>query len=323
MKRLIAFMLSIVMITAVGIFAASAAGSIDSGLMNLIDRSAPDDVIEIIIFCRGNYKTMQDMSSWPDRIAAAEEYEQYSAEVQKEIQPQIFDGTEAEDIRGFLPTIIIASVKASDIKNLANNDIVRKIYQYEDVEGTADSSELYKERFYKEYLNMTGYVNYKELYYHTDDNGAADWVMVKAERNSGVEDIIIEIVGNRVIFAGERMYPFTNCYGIYDVKEDRFVSIITGSKGTVSGYEGLGRAYDEYGTGRLLGDIDLDDELTIIDCTLMQRCATRVRDWPENDKIEHKIDSVPELKYYSDFDRDGERDAVDATKLQRYVTLID
>lgn len=194
------------------------------------------------------------------------------------------------------------------------------------VDGPKAGDMLYLDKF-KETYTLKYIASYQELYYHKDKDGETDWALIKTEPSpdSGFpEPIVSEIVGNRHVLEGMLIYPFVNNYGIYDVKEDKFESVIISSfSHEIADYEGLGRAYDEYGKGRLLGDIDLDDELTIIDCTLMQRCATRVCDWPEDDEIKAHILSAPQLKYYSDFDRDGERDIVDATKLQRYVTMID
>lgn len=194
------------------------------------------------------------------------------------------------------------------------------------VDGPKAGDMLYLDKF-KETYTLKYIASYQELYYHKDKDGETDWALIKTEPSpdSGFpEPIVSEIVGNRHVLEGMLIYPFVNNYGIYDVKEDKFESVIISSfSHEIADYEGLGRAYDEYGKGRLLGDIDRDDELTIIDCTLMQRCATRVRDWPEDDEIKAHILSAPQLKYYSDFDRNGERDIVDATKLQRYVTLID
>lgn len=100
------------------------------------------------------------------------------------------------------------------------------------------------------------------------------------------------------------------------------------------------RAVDSCGAGKLIGDMDKDDELTVIDATLMQRCEVKLRDYPVDDIAEMEglplryytqtySDSYPyyqvydEITYFSDFDRNGERDIVDATRLQRYVTYID
>ena len=77
---------------------------------------------------------------------------------------------------------------------------------------------------------------------------------------------------------------------------------------------------DELGGGRLIGDLDRDNELSVIDVTIIQRCEVNIRDYPADDEI--KADDGLwrySVKYYSDFDRDGERTILDATRLQRYL----
>lgn len=192
---------------------------------------------------------------------------------------------------------------------------------------------LYREKL-DEYLSTTDFykyggrhiASYDELYYHRDENGEIDWALIKA---AGYRDIEIGAykVGNRVIRTNTSFnVPFHLDLAVYDVEKETFVDLaLTGFK--TEAYDGLGRYVDENckGLGILLGDIDRDDELSIIDCTLIQRCAAKVIDWPEKDQIDLKpvVVGFPDLRYYSDFDCDGERDVVDATKLQRYVTMID
>lgn len=68
----------------------------------------------------------------------------------------------------------------------------------------------------------------------------------------------------------------------------------------------------------MLGDIDGDDEITVIDATIIQRCDIRIQSFPEDDEIYAGGDFENTLKYYSDFNRDGERDILDATCVMRY-----
>ena len=206
------------------------------------------------------------------------------------------------------------------------------------VSGPKAEGELYKESFKKQFrfsdfdLNTPSGFNaigeYKELYYHKDKNGMTDWALVYARAMWIKPAEIFTVIGNRVFNHGSWLVPVIGGYCVYDVATDTFSDAFSA---TDEDFPGFTRAFDSTvkkstinDQGRLLGDIDLDDELTILDCTLMQRCATKVRDWPEDDLIKPTgfMQAKP-LTYYSDFDRDGERDIVDATKLQRYVTMID
>ena len=107
--------------------------------------------------------------------------------------------------------------------------------------------------------------------------------------------------------------PFDSGYGIYDVKQDRFIPL---NGKTVEDYDGLKEAFDEIGEGRLLGDIDGDNTITVLDATMMQRCAAKITAYPEDDEMVSPIGSI---RHYSDFNHDGNRDVLDATAIQRYL----
>ena len=154
---------------------------------------------------------------------------------------------------------------------------------------------------------------YDEPYEHRDQNGDVDWVLIQAETFIA-QDVIYEgIIGNRFVFRPTPSYPFDSGYGIYDVKQDIFVPI---TRDAESNYDGLTKALDKVVTGRLLGDLDGDDSLTVIDATIMQRCEAKMRDYPENDERNYPLGKI---RYYSDFNRDGSRDITDATCIQRYL----
>lgn len=198
---------------------------------------------------------------------------------------------------------------------------------------------LYKDSFNYQYR---GYdiVYYDELYYHKDENGENDWALVFATQGYGDPWIFYTEIANRIIIKDGWEYPFTTGFAVYDVKQDKFFDVnyhkyYGKTEFDPADYPGFIRAFDTYGvninkyfnTDRLIGDLDRDYELTIIDATIIQRCDVKMCDWPEDDLTDPDdtyfyLNPKP-LKYYSDFNRDGERDIVDATKLQRYVTYID
>lgn len=305
---------------------------LNDSILNKIEESSPEEKILVYITFNGFEKSINQVPS-SDIDEARLQLRIFNTAREAFLFPVIFNDTDY-DVKVhsyYLSSSIIVSVKTADILKIAKYDIVKQINYSDDTTiydtpETETKSYKYKDKFDAVYppRNIS---SYDELYYHKDENNMTDWVLIKAAPSDMVQIRdweIQEIVGNRVIFRGTRIYPFDISYGVYNVKKDRFESVISKNlDDVVADYKSFGRAYDEYGEGRLLGDTDLDDELTIIDCTLMQRCATKVRDWPDDDAIKTEIYSAPKLKYYSDFDRDGERDIVDATKLQRYVTYID
>ena len=156
---------------------------------------------------------------------------------------------------------------------------------------------LYQTQF-ESYLNTFSTVpefwSYSELYYHKDKNGENDWVLVKADSNIEQPAYYNAIIANRVIMRSSYGVPFSSGYGVYDVKADRFMNA---------------------------SSVDRDNDISIIDTSLLQRCEIQLRDYPDDDLI------IPEdglwlysAKYYSDFNRDGERNILDATCMQRYLS---
>lgn len=163
-------------------------------------------------------------------------------------------------------------------------------------------------------------LSYKEMYYHKDTNDETDWVLFYASTNMEAPAFLNTIIGNRVIMRSSYGVPFSSGYGVYDVKQDTFMDAASASN---NGYDGFDRIFDKIGGGRLIGDLDGDNKLSVIDATLIQRSLVKLSDYPADDEI------VPlgglwmySVKYYSDFDRDGERDITDATKLQRYLANV-
>ncbi|MBQ3265253.1 MAG: hypothetical protein IJH07_05695 [Ruminococcus sp.] len=90
-------------------------------------------------------------------------------------------------------------------------------------------------------------------------------------------------------------------------------------KARFKSYNGLEETFNRSGGGRLLGDIDSDNDLTVIDAASVQRCNAKLREYPEDDNIILNTPVEGALSYYSDFNRDGERDIIDATCIQRYL----
>lgn len=161
--------------------------------------------------------------------------------------------------------------------------------------------------------------NYEELYEHTNADNETDWVMLFALIDMPAPWCGMGFAGNRVLISGTYdIFEFG--MGLYDAQEDTFYDLTKMTD--YSKYDGLAKAIDTYGKGALLGDLDGDDALTIIDVTILQRCIAHMSEYPETDTITSStpIDSsFHPLTYYSDFNRDGERDILDATAIQRYL----
>lgn len=175
----------------------------------------------------------------------------------------------------------------------------------------------YFDRFRQKYETQYDHTAfYRELYYHHNADNEIDWALIRCELNITEPMPYSAVIGNRVILHDSCSLPFSSGYALYDVKEDKFISAASAE---ASEYDGFSKAFDDnVNDGRLLGDIDGDGEITVIDATIIQRCDIRIQDFPEDDEIKPWTAWHYAPKYYSDFNRDGERDILDATCIMRY-----
>ena len=296
-----------------------------SQLDNVLKAADPDDYICVSIQYNGEIKKRRDFGS-------DEEYEAYIDSVRNEFFTEIFGDTDEvildEDMRyGYVE----AAVRARDVEKIASSGMTAYVffndygiifnngYIYSvDNKGEEPGRANYLYEFDEAYgYSKQSYPSYKELCYHKDENGSTDWVLLRVESEYSYPVIYMGIIGNRV-YEDDYYMPFECKYGVYDVKQKKFYDL---NGYTAARYKDLGRIFDQIGEGRLLGDMDRDDDLTAVDVTLIMRCEVRMRDWPEDD--EFRFDEFGGIMYYSDFNRDGERDIVDATKLQRYIIGMD
>ena len=218
-------------------------------------------------------------------------------------------------------------------------------------EAPTEPKDLYRERL-KERYNLSEFdgdlytyqlMSYQELYYHRDSSGEIDWALIQCYCNIASPVDMSAVVGNRVLHPGTAYYPFDTTFGIYDVKNDKFIDPSWSGKDYLGGkeaykYDGFVRAFDEIvgggmgepiadvdyrGKGRPLGDIDNDFDLSIVDVTMIQRCEAMIAEYPATDVYNVTYDYKGNPHYCSDFNLDGERDIVDATCIQRYLVGMD
>ena len=290
-------------------------------LENVLAVVDSDDYVSVWIDYNGYVKNRGDFPS-------EEDYSAYIASIRDNLYGEVFAEVEPVIVMGFDEYFhfVVAAVRARDVGKLPVGGSARSVSYFSNpaVRQETGGSFVAKTNYFYEFDEEYGYdkdiyTSYKELCHHTDRNGEVDWALLRVVSRLESPMSFHQVIGNRVVFKGGWRYPFSSDYAVYDVHKRRFLPL---SSYLVTQYNGLGRIYDQIGEGRLLGDIDGDDDLTAVDCTLMQRCVTRLRDWPQDDEIPKEY-GFDDLIYYSDFDRDGERDIVDTTKLQRYVTMID
>lgn len=197
----------------------------------------------------------------------------------------------------------------------------------------APTEYLYKDKYAAQYgENLSLQPIYNELYYHYNELGEIDYALIRAEDGWNTWTAFA-VLGNRALLFATS-YPFNCGYAIYDVETDQFNTLLKSVGGgyidltageDFKKYEGLAEVIDTYVRGRLLGDIDRDDEISILDVTIIQRCDAEISEYPATDLIDPYNDINPyfdktKLTYYSDFNRDKERDILDATCIQRYLS---
>ncbi len=243
-------------------------------------------------------------------------------------------GIDRDCVTFFDPVVctVILDLPKSMVFPVAMSDQVTNVYYFDDGTHFVEPTDTTDTRNWLEYYVQKNYTvsydgysytpeiySFEELYTHHDSSGEPDWVLINADIGNPDLWMGLGIIGNRVREMGP-LEVFRYGMAVFDVQAKTFCDL---SKMTdYSLYDGLAEAIDRCGKGRLLGDLDLDDEITAVDVTILQRCEAGLRDYPQSDLIDpdQEIDSFfKPLTYYSDFNRDGERDIVDATCIQRYL----
>ena len=330
MKRIIALLLSVLLVIGCSVIGVSAqSDKLHPDLEVLLQKKAPDDDVSVYITYAIAGKSVADMPSWPDRAAANAEYKEYRLAKQAEIQSVIFDGLEVTVLNTIGDNSVIAYVKAKDIAVLAPRDLVAYI-SYIDltIEEEPESAETMSSTEAKllEYVKGKGamppyYTNYEELYTHQNAEGETDWVLLYSLGEGAMPWYVCGVYHHRVILRSEEWSLFALGIGLYDAKEDTFYDLA--KMRDYDKYEGLAEAIDACGKGKLLGDLDNDDDISIADCTILQRCEAALCEYPQSDLVgsySYKYEDIKTpLRYYSDFNRDGERSIIDVTCMQRYL----
>ncbi len=252
-------------------------------------------------------------------------------------------GIDGETVPFFDPDVCtaVADLPKSKVFPAAMSPDVTYIYYFDKTIPTVDPLEpptedasiadrlayYVRENYAVSYQGETVYVpeisSYEELYTHKDGEGETDWVLINAEIGSPEPWMGFGLIGNRVRLMGP-LEVFAFGMALYDAREHTFYDLSKMDDYRL--YDGLAEAIDACGKGRLLGDLDQDDVISVIDVTIIQRCEASLMTYPDSDRISEYeyIDSTfRPLAYYADFNRDGSRDILDATCIQRYLTGAD
>ena len=163
-----------------------------------------------------------------------------------------------------------------------------------------------------------------ELYYHYENGSQKPtWILTYGcpRNTSGV--LSYGVFGDYVMY-GVMGSPSDFVYHIYVVDEEKFYSIEDAwTNDIICCKEEIFTKYlrKEFYSARLIGDATEDNALSILDATYIQQAVAKYRGLDDLILEQHAYGD--ELKYITDFDRDGERTIFDATKIQMKLAKIE
>lgn len=125
------------------------------------------------------------------------------------------------------------------------------------------------------------------------------------------------VYGNYVLRNNESYAPSISGYNVYLDSSKEVVSLREAYDTNIDGIESV---FTDYGLGELIGDVDNDKSITILDATVIQKNLAQLSDFADNDKIQGNCeDGSISISYISDFNRDMDRSILDATAIQMHL----
>ncbi len=339
MKKVLCIITAAVLVFAC--FAVSASAGSSKLLTNLsaqLEKLAADDAITVRIFALQQFSggDLEKLALEKAGLTSTKDLSEEELALYKQCRAEAYDELQEIDSRNLvielsLPDESVLAIDKNIITAILSKAQIEQAQTLNNVEMICVDDDVYEAAFWVYGRSYNGAFKYKELYRHTDASGEVDWVLLNGEYGMGDWGWKQYcLLGNRLALIYDYTMPFAHGYGIYDVKNDRFLSVGDSRLFEESGFSKseILHACDEcIPEGRLLGDIDNDGELSSVDATILQRCLVQLREFPEDDEIvweEETYNSLSRyLTYYSDFDRDGEREITDVTRIQRYLAQVD
>ncbi|MBQ7965580.1 MAG: hypothetical protein IJ331_05780 [Ruminococcus sp.] len=165
-----------------------------------------------------------------------------------------------------------------------------------------------EDKFYDRFVEKYGdAMYYQEVQPHYDENNEIDWVVVCAYTEMAVVDVLPDAdhyncyENGEFVFHEKDLYaPFTTQHCVYDPKKDEFIDI---TKVNFDEYKDLKKHVRTYYFANLIGDVDDDNDVTILDATEIQLILAKLKEQYVGICV-------------SDFDRDGGLTVLDATAIQ-------
>ena len=159
--------------------------------------------------------------------------------------------------------------------------------------------------------------SYNELYTHYDGE-QPDWVLCQARHGIWTSPMITWLriggIGGRTVINNNWDHPFMSGYGVYDVNADKFYGLEELTEDCVmpkytglsaDNYDGLTEALAELNIGYVTGDANKDNKVDILDSAFIQKIAAGKASIGYNDKI------------VLDVNRDNTVDILDSTIIQK------
>lgn len=160
------------------------------------------------------------------------------------------------------------------------------------------------------------YFDYDELYTHYTDNNEVDWVLIsaKVDMYEPWEKVWCKKIGNRVLRSwstGLFILLFGLC--IYDAQEDTFYDLYNV---VADDYDGLTEVIEIFEFGNVMGDVDLDGEISILDATAIQMYLAHLIEYDPN------YNAGEHIRALADVDGDSEMSVLDATQIQLQLAQL-
>lgn len=329
MKKLLCIILSVIVITGMGIFAVNAVENpkISPQLTQAVESGSQDSIPVHIFF--------NQLYDWDEvRTIVREKYtwttnDEYYRILNSEAKSIVREHNEKfiSDNSGLFEDVILCSryaqfvivnMKPDNVPALAADEDIEYLDIYKDViPDNTDPDNVYETNFmYWALENLGDYMDpsidfntfdYDELYYHKND-GKTDWVLCYARYNFPEPTMISVLniggIGGRTIIAPSIESPFAVGCGIYDVEADEFFSL-SDIAGDHSKYEGLIEALTVLNIGYVRGDANIDTNVDILDATEIQKASV--------DKVELSRNQVK----IADVNDDEKADILDAAAIQQ------
>lgn len=185
---------------------------------------------------------------------------------------------------------------------------------YSDIPYKEDT--LYFERVKEYNYPHEEYNSYREFCYYSDENNEEpDWVLM-------VCDILPEpweyrhgaLVGDRALYtcSGPGLANSSTGLLVYIPRTDTFIDLVNSNvEHIIELCPDFVQVIEENEIGRLMGDVNDDDNLDILDVTYIQCALAGMYEYPL-----WAIWSEPRIFSVADFDRDGGASILDATAIQ-------